>query len=146
MLIKHTLMALLWLCSLFVLGGCSASNHPMTEMVRMQREIMQDMANVLHDVDDVSDLEPAVQQMEALTQQMRRRLAQVAKQMDKHAVPKSRAEARRLQRAIQREAKKFDPIVKQMQREVERLSKQDWCKPLLEATSNAKFEFKTMSK
>ena len=52
----------LLLFSLLFLIGCSASNHPMTQMVRMQQDMMQELADVLHGVDDMTDLEAAIRQ------------------------------------------------------------------------------------
>ncbi len=144
--IKHKRMALLWLCSLCLMGGCSASNHPMTRMIRTQCEIMQDLADVLHRVEDVSDLEPAMHEMEDLTQQMQRRMTEISKRMGKNNLPTSRSQAKRLQSAMQREMKKYKPIMKQVQDEMKRLAKLDWSKPLLEAANEAKFEFKAKSK
>jgi hypothetical protein len=140
--IKHKQMTL-WglLAALLLLGGCSASNHPMTQMIRAQREIMQDLADILHGVEDISDLEPAMHQMEDLTEQMKRRMTQITKNMGKNSVPTSRAQAKRLQSAMQREMKKYKPIVKQIQSEMTRLAKLDWSKPLLEAANQAKFEY-----
>jgi hypothetical protein len=69
------------------------------------------------------------------TDEIKLSITQLTKSMGKDAIPTSRAQAKRLQRAMQREMKKFEPIVKQLQTEMERLAKQDWSKPLLEAAS-----------
>lgn len=143
--INHERMAGLLLCSLVVcslvcLGGCAASNHPMTKMIRVQRDMMQELADVLHRVDDVSDLESATKEIENLTEQMRRSMAQVTKSMGKDTMPTSQAEAKRLQSAMQREMKKLQPIMKQIQNEMARLAKHDWSSPLLEAVKNYKAE------
>ncbi len=112
----------------------------MTQMIRMQRDMMQELANVLDRVDDITDIEPATRQVENLTEQMQRRMAQVGKSMGKDAVPASQAEVKRLQSAMQREMNKLDPIMKQIQNEMDRLAEQDWSTPLLEAAKQYKFE------
>jgi len=138
-------MAGLLLCGLFLLGGCAASNHPMTKMIRMQGDMMQELADVLRGVDDVSDLEAATKQIENLTGQMQGRMGQFTKSMDMDTMPTSKAEAKRLQSAMQREMKKLRPVMKQIQNEMERLSKLDWAGPLLEAAEKYEYEFEVKS-
>ena len=58
------------------LVGCSSSDHPMSQMIRLQRDMMQELADVLHRVEDVTDIEPATRHVENLTDQMQRRMAQ----------------------------------------------------------------------
>lgn len=138
--ISHKQTVRLVLFSLLFLIGCSASNHPMTQMVRMQQDMMQELADVLHGVDDMTDLEAAIRQIENLTEQMQRRMVQVTKSMGEDGIPTSESEAKRLQAAMQRELKKLQPIMKQIQEEMDRLAEQDWSAPLLEATKKYKFE------
>jgi len=54
--------------------------------------------------------------------------------MGKETVPTNLSELKRLQSAMQREMKKYEPIMRQIESEMTRLSKQSWSKPLLEAT------------
>jgi len=144
-LMNHKRMAGLLLCSLFFLGGCAASNHPMTKLIRVQGEMMQELASVLHRVDDASDLESAIKQIEGLTRRMQRRMAQVTRSMGKSAVPTSQAGAKRLQSAMRREMKKLKPTLKRIESETKRLAKLDWAEPLLEAAKKYKFESKPKS-
>jgi hypothetical protein len=102
--------------------------------------MMQELADVLHGVDDVTDVEPAIKQIENLSERMQRRMAQVSKSMGKDNIPTSQSEARRLQSAMQRKLKKLQPVMKQIQNEMDRLAEQDWSAPLLEATKEYKSE------
>ena len=138
-------IALLLSYGLISLGGCAATNHPMTKMIRVQRDMMQEFAEVLHGVEDISDLEPATLEIKNLTEQMQHRMAQVTRRMGKDTIPTSQAEAKRLQSAMQREMKRLQPILEKIQKELERLSKQDWSGPLLEAAEKYKFESKIKS-
>ena len=138
-------MAGLLLFGLFLLGGCAASNHPMAKMIRMQGDMMQELADVLGGVDDVSDLEGAIRKVENLTAEMQGRMGQLAENMDVDTMPTSKAEAKRLQSAMQREIKKLEPVMKRIQNEMERLSKQDWAGPLLEAAKKYEYEFEVES-
>ena len=133
------------LFGLIFLIGCSASNHPMTQMIRVQRDIMQDLADVLHRVDDVADLEAATHEIEEMSQEMQRRMTRVTQSMGKSHMPKSRAQAKRLQSAMQREMNKLQPVMKRLQSEMTRLGKLDWSTPLLEAARKCKFEHSSKS-
>jgi hypothetical protein len=111
----------------------------------MQQDMMQGLADVLHGVDDVTDVEPAIKQIENLTKKMQRRMVQITKSMGEDDIPTSQSKAKRLQAAMQRELEELQPIMKQIQREMDRLAEQDWSAPLLEATKKYKSESDVMS-